>query len=105
MEFNLDIDAEQVNKMVADAILQSTIGEHLRREIEEQVKRLTHPFNNPLKPVIEQQVAAILRDIIREEYQEKIEAEARRQITDKLVHDTVFAAVEAYSNVVARGGM
>ena len=57
MELNVNIDPEQINKMVADAVLESALGDAVKKVINEQVKKLSSSYNNPLDSVVQQHIA------------------------------------------------
>ncbi|MDP8950117.1 MAG: hypothetical protein M3N00_07730 [Actinomycetota bacterium] len=46
---NVNIDPEEVNKAIADAIIQSAIGKKLERVINQEVEKLSRSYNNPIE--------------------------------------------------------
>ena len=68
----LKIDAEAINKMVAEEVLKSAIGESLKRAIEKEIEKLGSHYNNPLETVVRQYVTAKARDVLEKEHGEAI---------------------------------
>lgn len=93
MDFKLDIDADEVNRHVSQAILDSCIGKELKDGIEKEVKELVSgSWNKPglLDGIIRAEVKNILRDLLRgEEYGPKLDREVRVAITDETIKAVV----------------
>ena len=96
MDVKVDIDAEAINKHVADAIIDSAIGETLREEINNQVKALSKPiYDNPLKKVIEAEISKAIYQIVMKEMSDDIRKAAREQLTDKILIEFCSKALDA----------
>ena len=61
-DFSLDPDV--INKYVAQKIVESSIGEALKTEIDKEVGRISSKFDNPMKPVVAQAIAAAAREYL-----------------------------------------
>lgn len=96
MDFKVDIDPEQINKEVSEAILKSAIGKQLKESIEKEVKNLGGLYNNPMDTVIRGEVNKVIKELIAEKYQDQIRAEVEKHITDKVVSDITGKAWEAF---------
>ena len=70
----LKIDPEAVNKLVADAVLNSAIGEAVKKAVEKEIANLNRGYDNPLESVVRNHVAEIVRTVLREEHGEAIKA-------------------------------
>jgi hypothetical protein len=56
MEFKVDINAENINKTITEAISKSAIGVELEKVIKKQVAGLSKSYNNPLDAVVGQEI-------------------------------------------------
>jgi hypothetical protein len=99
----IEISPEQINQMVVDAILKSSIGESLRKAIDSQVASLTSLYNNPIEAVVKECVMVEMRRLVTIEYHDKIEAMVREKITEFMVTDVVNKAWDAFSRSLNRG--
>lgn len=86
-EINVSIDPEQVNKAVAEAIIQSTIGEELERIISREVEKLSRSYNNPIEGVVQRQVELAITTTIHDNYAVKIRELVAEKVTEKFTDD------------------
>lgn len=98
MDIKVDIKPEDVNKAVADAILKSAIGKQLEECINKSLTDMSSSWNNPLKPIIEREICALMRDVIREKYADRIKKLVEEKLTDKLLSDVADASWNAFEN-------
>jgi predicted transcriptional regulator len=78
------IDADAINRYVSEKIIESSIGEALRNEIDAQVKRLAQSYENPMKPVVANAIAAAAREYLEtDEVKARLEAVVRGALTDE----------------------
>lgn len=99
----IEVNPEQINQMVSEAILKSSIGEALRRAVDKQILSLTASYNNPLEEVIKEHVLLEMRRLITIEYHDKIEAMVKEKITEKVVGDVVNEAWDSFVRKFSRG--
>jgi len=92
---SIDIDPEQINKYIADKVLESAIGSALRKVIDTEVEKLIRNYDNPITKVVEQEVRALLVKIMRDEYAGKLKAAIREKLTDELVAKAAVAALDS----------
>lgn len=95
MDIKLDIDPEDINKHVVQAIVDSSIGVQIKRVIEDKIKELDSSWNNPIKLVVEQQIREIAYDVLIKDYREVMEDMIRKQITDEVVSNLMTKAWES----------
>lgn len=97
MELNVNIDPEQINKMVADAILKSAIGEALKLAIERVLKDLTKTYDNPMDIAIKNEMAKLIQKTIANDYskviEEKVKAAVAAQVTDVTLEKIISAGI------------
>lgn len=95
MDLQVNIDPESINEAVKQAIIKSSIGKALAEEIEKQVARLTQSWDNPLAPLIRQEINKVVIDAIRNEHLDKIRDTVKQKITDQLISDLTESAWDA----------
>lgn len=95
MELNVNIDPEQINKMVADAVLESALGDAVKKVINEQVKKLSSSYNNPLESVVQQHIVNMIRDTLVTEYADDFKSKVHKAVADKMNDDFVGKVIEA----------
>lgn len=81
---NVNIDSESINKMVAEAILTSVLGEALRASIDKQLLSLRVGYDNPMDKVVKEQLTVIVRDVLMTEYRDHLRAEVAKILADKV---------------------
>lgn len=87
-ELTVAIDAEQINKYVADAILDSALGANLKQAIDKAVQAITQPagYNSPstLEKVVSEEVARTLHKALTSEpYESQIAAIVQESLTEE----------------------
>lgn len=96
MKLDVNLDPEQINKAVADAIIRSAIGKELNRAIEDEVKRLSVSYQNPIVPIVRQHIEGAIQSIIREKYLEQIQTVVAGRVTEKFTADLLDKLWEAF---------
>lgn len=100
MELNVNINPEDINKLVADAVLQSTIGVQVRKIVEDKVKELAQRYDNPIQKVVEYEISNIIRQVLIEkhsdEMKKKIEEELSKQMSSEFVTKVVERGLSRY---------
>ena len=95
MELNVNIDPEQINKMVADAVLQSAIGDAVKKVVNEQVNKLSANYNNPLDLVLQRHISDIVREVLISEYGDTLKEKVHTAVAEKISDDFVGKVIEA----------
>lgn len=90
----LKIDPGAVNKLVADAVLNSAIGEAVKRAIEKEIANLSRGYDNPLESVVRNHVAEIARSVLLEEHGEAIRAKLSVALAAKLSDEFIDRVCE-----------
>jgi len=66
MELGIKIDAESINKYVADAIMESSIGISLKKLIDDTIKdKINTSWDNPFKQIIIKKIEQLAEEFIR----------------------------------------
>jgi hypothetical protein len=90
-------EPEDINRQITDAIAKSVIGEKLKEAVEAEVLKLSSTYNNPIQKIVEDEVRKLLYQIVRDEYGEVLRTKIREALTDELLNDLVFRALDAYT--------
>lgn len=94
MPVELNISPDDINRYVADQVINSAIGTALKAVIDEKVKELSRSYNNPLHAVIEREITAIAANLIRQKHQETIEAEVVKVVASTITSEFVSNLIE-----------
>jgi transposase len=98
MEVKVNIpEPEDINKSITAAIAQSAIGVKLREVIEAELAKLSNTYNNPIEKVVQDEIRKLLYQIIRDEYEEPIKEKIREILTEELLSEITFRALEAWT--------
>lgn len=98
----IEMDIEVVNKVIAEAILNSTLGVHLRAMAEEHLKSLHQSYQNPIKAALERETYKVVEQLVQTELRPKIEAMVREKMTDEVVAECSAAAWNTLQNAIAK---
>lgn len=60
----LILSGKHMNEYIAEKILESSIGDYLRKAIKDKVEEFTH-YNNPLKEIVDTQIKNIIAETIK----------------------------------------
>lgn len=93
MDLKIDINAEEVNQHVTAAIINSALGEKLKAQIEETLKKTLFPgYGDPkiVEQVVKEEILQCLRRMISsDEYREKIKATVEKWFTEKMTDQII----------------
>jgi hypothetical protein len=97
MNLEVNLDSEAINKYVADAILASTIGEHIRDEVDKRVKDIrANPMGSTIWQVVQKEVSKAIYQVVAQEFSEDIKRITREQLTEAILQDIVSRAVTRF---------
>ena len=94
MGIEVNVDADAVNKMVTDAILDSAIGKTLREVVEKKVKDLGQSYNNPIELAVDREVQLLVSSLVNEKFKPMIASRVNELVTDELVSRIATAAFD-----------
>jgi len=95
MSIEVHVDADAVNKMVTDAILESAIGKTLREVVEKKVAELGRAYNNPIEAAVDREVQLLVLALVNQKFKPAIEARVNELVTDELMLRIATAAFES----------
>ncbi|HDY68963.1 MAG TPA: hypothetical protein ENH85_14380 [Candidatus Scalindua sp.] len=96
MDINVNVDAEAINKQITEAVAKSAIGKQIKRVIDEEVKKLSTSWQNPLSRVVGIEIEKMLRQLIQEEYMGKIKEWVSKQMSDEFVKNILGKMWKVY---------
>lgn len=91
MEVKVDLSGEQINDALAKAILDSVIGDKLLNKVEIEVEKIVSGYQSTLDGIVNQEISNHIRELLRTEYKEKIQAAVRERFNSD---ETITKAVE-----------
>jgi hemerythrin-like domain-containing protein len=94
-ELGVQIDSEAVNRYLADKILESAIGEELKKQVDQAVKDMS-AYGSPLKNLIAQHIQNEIIKLLQTEYSEQIAAVVREKVTAEFTAELLDKAFEAF---------
>jgi len=87
MQFNVEINPDEVNKQVSEAIINSALGEKLKAAINKRMDDiLGGGWNDPgiVKTVVDEEVRNIIRTMLQsDEFQTQMQAVVRKWFEEK----------------------
>lgn len=97
----VELDPQEVNEAVAEAIRNSVLGESIKKMVDDYIKQLTNPtsYNNPIKGMLEETIKKLIVEAIQAkvpEFQEEIEKQLSRDMTQRVV----TVAIEKFAKAV-----
>ena len=95
MDLNVNIDPEQINKMVSEAVLESAIGDQVKTQVQKTVDELGRSYNNPIEGVIQQQVADLILQCLMAEHAETLKGKVHEAVSSKITDEFVNKVMEA----------
>ena len=94
----MELSAEQVNKFLSDAILNSQIGAVVKKAVEKSIADLSRSYENPFDQVIKNQVVILIEKEVHTQYKPLLEARIKTAMeqwaTDEVLTKIVDAAME-----------
>ncbi len=90
----IKVDAEDVNKVVAEAIVKSARGQQLEKSVNEHLGEVVSGFQSPLKKLCEQHVMDAIRTVLNRDYKDKIIAMIAERLNEEHLDEIVSASVD-----------
>lgn len=102
MDVKINIEPDQINKFVADSIIQSTLGVQLQKIIKDKVDEYSRQWDNPLKKAVEYEIERVIAIVLRDEYGDQIRSHIKdllaKMITDEfcnnLLNDSIMKFID-----------
>lgn len=100
---NVELSAEDINRILVEAVANSAIGQAIRTTVDKVLEDLKKSYQNPFESHIRNVIAAnidvIVRDefgpAIREQCAERVRATLTNEVVDSLISKAVIAATRA----------
>lgn len=97
----LNVDPNDVNKLVADAVLKSAIGEAVKKAVEKEIINLNLSWDNPLEEVVRRHVSEIVWDVLQKEHAPAIRERITQVLAAKLSQQFIERVCEAAASKYA----
>lgn len=91
-EFSIDPDA--INRFVSEKIIESSIGDALRTTIDNEVKKLSSSYDNPMKNVVTMKLQEVAREYLETP---EVKERLRKVVEEKLTDDVLNGFVQNIS--------
>jgi hypothetical protein len=95
MDLNINIDPEQINKMVAEAVLNSAIGEQVKAQVQKNVDELGKSYQNPIDAVIKKHVNNLILECLMSEHADLLKSKVHEAISGKITDEFVNRVMDA----------
>ncbi len=89
MNLNIEINPEDINKQIVEAVAKSAIGDSLTQIINEEVKKLSTSYQNPFTNIVSQHIKDLANKIIRENYRDQIEEQLKKILAEKITDEFI----------------
>ncbi len=97
----LNINAEDVNRLVAEAVLKSKIGDAVKAAVAKELVNLSRSYDNPIESVVRNHVAELCREVLRTEHGDviraKVSAALATKLSDTFIDRVCEQAVQRYN--------
>jgi hypothetical protein len=93
----LNVDPAAVEKLVADAIVQSALGEKVRKAVADA---LSKSWDNPIDQAVALTVQQVARDLVRVESEGVIRAAVRAKLTPEYIEQLVDGVLAKFLDKV-----
>ena len=95
MDLNINIDPEQINKMVAEAVLNSAIGDQVKVQVQNNINELGKRHNNPIDAVIKKHINDLIIQCLVKEHAELLKAKVHEAVSGKITDEFVNKVLDA----------
>ncbi len=91
----INVDHEAINRYIADKILESALGEHLEKAVDNALKSLNGYGADPLKTAVTAEIQKHIMEIVSVAYSDKIRENVRSRLTDEFLDSLVQSFVQS----------
>jgi len=92
-EIKVELNSEDINKSISDAIVKSVMGETIVEMVDEYVKNLSTRYDSPVKKTLEEEVTRIVKQLVLDR-QAEIRTVVEKQIADGMVEKLTTTLIE-----------
>lgn len=97
----IQVNADDVNRVVADAILKSALGKGLETAVNKAMDETLNGYNSPVKTLVSQHVTSCIREVLDTTYREKIVALIAEKLSSEHVDAIVKASIDKAMKMLA----
>ena len=97
MQIDLNIQAEDIEKQLVEAIVSSGLGAKVKEICDAELKELSG-YSSPLKTAIKKSIADIVYKIVQTECMDAIEKTVRENMPDEIVAELAIKAWNSLRN-------
>jgi transcriptional accessory protein Tex/SPT6 len=98
--FGIKIDPESINRYVAETIAASSIGEALKKVIDEEIAKASKSYDNPYRPVVSEVIRAEMNRLVTEEFGDEIRKAVRERVDEEFVNELISKMSDSWQKVV-----
>lgn len=95
----LSITPEQINQMIAQAVLDSKLGEEIKRVVKQKCEQLhSYQFTNLIEKVVEDEMKRMVQQVVMTHHSDQIRELIKTKITEKVTDefvDKIWKSVES----------
>jgi hypothetical protein len=90
----ISLDADGIQRYIADAIIASSIGKEVKRAIDEQVKKLGYSYENAVSKAVSEAVKSYVIRLVDTEYKEQLREAVRAQLNETVINKLVSTVID-----------
>lgn len=83
----IKLDKSTVEQAVADAIVNSAIGDHIKKAVDEM---LSKGWDSPIRKAVEQMIMTTALKMVQAEYADRIKEAVKVHMTEAVLNETVL---------------
>lgn len=83
----IKLDKSTVEQAVADAIVNSAIGDHIKKAVDEM---LSKGWDSPIRKAVEQMIMTTALKMVQAEYADRIKEAVKVHMTEVVLNETVL---------------
>lgn len=96
----MQLTPEQINEFIANAVLESQLGEAVKASVARVMDDMRRSFSNPFDEVIKRHVAKVVEELVSTQYrtvlEEGIKTRLAEAMTDEVFEKIIEAAIERF---------
>lgn len=91
---NVEVNAEKVNQYLANAILESVLGEEIKKAIKE--KLADYSLRNTIQASVNSHISKIIYQLLQEEHGEEIKKAVKDKMSEGIVTELASKALDKW---------
>lgn len=98
VEMEIKVDPEDINRYMSQKLIESSIGEAVKKEIDKQVDLLTSSYKSPIEPIVSNYINKTIQDLVEKKFKKKIEQQVRDFVTVEFVEKLINKLWDTFRN-------